>query len=516
MTRFHSNAVAVSTLDHDAREAAESEQALLGSLMLDSASSWPQIRDVVNVTHLARADHRLIFSAISWLMCKGGPADGVLVRDRLRDAGELEAAGGVEYVAQLVQDTTSAANVAAYARIVREYADRHKVVDLAQQVAARARMGASSADLEEARRALSEQTVGVKSKPLETPAAALWADEDEPAPREWIWEPFIPAGRVTSLYGIGGLGKTMLALKLGVHASLGRALFDVPVRGGTVLGVFCEDETDELNRRVRAACKSEGVDLSAVDRLHVVSRDGEDSILCTFDHDHIQFTAFYWQLDATIEALHPSLVILDTAADLFAGDVISQSHVRQFLKVALGGYCKRHGCAVLLLAHPSKAGAASGEGDGGSVQWDAAVRSRMYLSKPKPAEGEPPESVSDRRVLAVKKTNYGAPDTQIPLVYEGGTFAMDREPMSAVAKGDARTKTARVALAALDFIRAKNPLVASFRELFESLQTQGILPPGSYDEHRKPLNRALRQLLSDGMIVETRTPRGYRLSSELR
>lgn len=514
MTRSRSNAVAVSTIDHEAREAAESERALLGALMLDSAAAWPQIKDVVGAQHFARADHRFIFGAISALIEQVGRADLALVLDQLTDSNDLENAGGREYLAEMVLETTSAANAAAYASVVREHADRKKVVNLSEQIAARARVGGAADAIEHAKQVLATASVGGKAKPLQVPPALAWASQPIPPPREWILEPYIPAGRVTSLFGVGGLGKTLLALQIGLHTSLGRSLFDVPVKGGPVLGIFCEDESDELNRRVRAACAAERIEIGDVDRFYAVSRDGEDSILCTFDHDHIQLTAFYWQLDATIEALKPVLVILDTAADLFAGDFMSTPHVRQFIKIALGGLCVRHGCAVLLLAHPSKAGEASGEGDGFSTAWSNSVRSRLYLSRPKVEGDEPPEAASDRRVLEVKKSNYGTGDARVPLVWDHGTFLLDREPLGGV--GTPRTKTARVSLAALDYIRSKNPLVAGFRELFESLQSSGALPSGSYEEHRKPLNRALRQLIADGMVVETRTPRGYRLNSELR
>lgn len=514
MTRSR-NAVAIESSDYDARQAAESERALLGALLYDCHRAWPAVRDIINVTHFARPDHRIIFGSILRSIGRCETADFALVLDDLQDVEQLEAAGGAEYLRDLVLETTSAASAHAYARIVREHADRHKVVDILERQAARARMGQSAADvLEQGKRELGDVNLGAGARPLDIPAAASWADQPEPPPREWIVEGFIPAARVTALSGVGGLGKTLLSLQLGLHASLGRPLFGLPVKAGAVLGVFCEDEADELNRRLRAACAAERVSLEDADRLHVVSRDGDDSMLCTFDHDHIQFTAFYSQLDATIAAIKPMLVILDTAADMFAGDFVSTPHVRQFIKVALGGFVKRHGCAVLLLSHPSKAGEASGKGDGYSQQWENAVRSRLYLTRPKVEGDEPPAAASDRRVLQVKKTNYGQPDAEIPLVFDSGAFVLDREPLSS--STEPRTKTVRVALAALDFIRAKNPLVVSFRELFEHLQTSGFLPPGRYDEHRKPLNRALRQLLSDGMVVETKTPRGYRLNSELR
>lgn len=517
MTRSRSDAVAVESSDHEAREAAECERALLGALLLDSARAWPQIKDVVNVNHLARADHRLIFVAASVLLYERGVVDGALVCDRLTAQNELEAAGGREYIAELVAETTSAANAGAYAAIIRDYANRSKVVSIMERTAARARLGTAADAIEDGKRELDKIDLGLTAQPLEPPSTASWTGE--PEPRQWILEGLIPAGRVTSLLGNGGLGKTLVALQIALHVSLGRSLFGIPVKGGPVLGLFCEDEEAELHRRLRAACAAERVDLADTDRLYAVSRDGSDNMLCTFERDLIQLTPFYRQLEATIASLRPTLVILDTAADLFAGDFLSTPHVRQFIKIALNGLCVRHGCAVLLLGHPSTAGMASGDGGGFSTAWNNSVRSRLYLAQPKPLETEDdtPVDVTDKRVLEVKKSNYGPKDIAIPLLYQSGAFTLDPEPLGGVTQlSSARTKTARVALAALDYVRSKAPIVCGFRELFEALQSAGALPPGSYDDSRKPLNRALRQLLSDGIIVETKTPRGYRLNLELR
>ncbi len=508
--------MAVSPYDQEAYEAAESEAALLGALMLDSAKVWPQVRELVNLAHIMRPDHKLLFSAIVGAIEELGSAPPAVVIDRLKAANSLEAAGGLEYILSLYRETTSTVHTVAYARKVREFAGRSKIVDIFARGQARARVTSpeeaaahTAAELEQARR-----DYGGPVEALAIDAASAWADEPEPPPREWILADLIPAGRVTSLLGNGGLGKTLLALQIGLHVSTGRNLFGVDVKGGPVLGIFCEDEKDELNRRLRASCGAERITLGDVDRFYALSRDGQDSILCTFDHDHIQLTAFYRQLDATLAALKPVLVILDTAADLFAGDFMSTPHVRQFIKIALGGLCVRHSCAILLLAHPSAAGIASGDGGGFSTAWSNSVRQRMYLSKPKPpeeVEGEEPLDIADKRILAVKKSNYGPDDFGVPLTYVDGYFARDTEPVEA--GPGARASRTRIAEEALAYIRSREPLVTPFRTIFDDLQRRGIIPEGDYAIRRKPLFRALKNLLADGVLRESLLPRGYRVTS---
>src|SRR5687768_7911686 len=101
----------------------EAEQSLLGALMLEP-KAWARIAPLVTDEDLYRGDHRLIFTAIGRLQAAGQAADGVTVVAWLHRAGQLEAAGGREYIARLVADTPSAANIEAYAHIVRDRATR--------------------------------------------------------------------------------------------------------------------------------------------------------------------------------------------------------------------------------------------------------------------------------------------------------------------------------------------------------------------------------------------------------
>jgi replicative DNA helicase len=96
----------------------EAEQAVLGGLMLDN-EAWLQVAEHINETDFYRNDHRLIFRAIAGLSAAGKPSDVVTVAEALEASGELERVGGLAYVAALAENTPSAANIAAYADIVR-------------------------------------------------------------------------------------------------------------------------------------------------------------------------------------------------------------------------------------------------------------------------------------------------------------------------------------------------------------------------------------------------------------
>ena len=97
----------------------EAEQAVLGGLMLDNRA-WEKIADRVSDEDFYRHDHRLIFRAIQAQEAKDVPNDAVTLSQHLQSIDELEQAGGLAYLGRLAKDTPTAANIIAYADIVRE------------------------------------------------------------------------------------------------------------------------------------------------------------------------------------------------------------------------------------------------------------------------------------------------------------------------------------------------------------------------------------------------------------
>jgi replicative DNA helicase len=97
----------------------EAEQSVLGGLMLDSAA-WDQVADRVLAEDFYRNDHRLIFEAVAGLIERNQPCDAVTLSGHLESQGVLDQVGGLAYLGALARDTPTAANIRAYADIVRE------------------------------------------------------------------------------------------------------------------------------------------------------------------------------------------------------------------------------------------------------------------------------------------------------------------------------------------------------------------------------------------------------------
>ncbi|MBS0570079.1 MAG: replicative DNA helicase [Proteobacteria bacterium] len=111
----------------------DAEQAVLGGLMLDE-HAWERIADKLGEEDFYRKDHRLIFRAIGDLASKNQPCDAVTLGEWFEASGLADEVGGVAYVIQLANATPSAANILAYAGIVREKSVLRQLIEAGTQI----------------------------------------------------------------------------------------------------------------------------------------------------------------------------------------------------------------------------------------------------------------------------------------------------------------------------------------------------------------------------------------------
>ncbi|MEV5070248.1 replicative DNA helicase [Microbacterium sp. LMI12-1-1.1] len=109
------------------------EQSALGGMLL----SKDAVADVIET--LRGADfyvpkHELIFEAILTLYSHGEPTDVVAVTDELIKTGELQRAGGADYLHTLTSIVPTAANAGYYASIVSERALLRRLVDAGTRI----------------------------------------------------------------------------------------------------------------------------------------------------------------------------------------------------------------------------------------------------------------------------------------------------------------------------------------------------------------------------------------------
>jgi len=112
----------------------DAEQSVLGGLMLDSRA-WDNVVDRLHEQDFYRHDNQLIYRAIGRLVEQSKPVDVLTVAESLREMNDLEQAGGEVYLFELANNTPTAANITAYADIVRERSVLRKLIAAASDIA---------------------------------------------------------------------------------------------------------------------------------------------------------------------------------------------------------------------------------------------------------------------------------------------------------------------------------------------------------------------------------------------
>src|SRR5688572_15602330 len=97
----------------------DAEQAVLGAMIMDRDAIL-RAAEFSDDTLFYREGHRRIFRAIVALNERGTVVDVLTLADELALRGELDAAGGKEYLSHLLDVVPTSANVEYHARIVRE------------------------------------------------------------------------------------------------------------------------------------------------------------------------------------------------------------------------------------------------------------------------------------------------------------------------------------------------------------------------------------------------------------
>ena len=112
----------------------QAEQSVLGGLMLDN-EAWDQVADRVTEPDFYRREHQLIFRAIETLADGNRPFDVITLSEELEGHELLQQAGGLAYLGSLAKDTPSAANIRAYADIVRERSVMRQLIRVGTRIA---------------------------------------------------------------------------------------------------------------------------------------------------------------------------------------------------------------------------------------------------------------------------------------------------------------------------------------------------------------------------------------------
>jgi putative DNA primase/helicase len=215
----------------------------------------------------------------------------------------------------------------------------------------------------------------------------------KPLAISWLWEEWIPAGKLTVLAGTAGTGKTTLVLGLAAALTSCTRWPDGTLckQRGNVLIWSSEDNPDDtLVPRLIAS----GADMK---RCFFIDGITEDDVSVPFDPSQD-----IPKLHQAVEKIGGvSLLIIDPIVSAVAGDMHRANDVRRSLQ-AVVDFAEVHGCAVIGITHFAKNGAGKAPQDRviGSQAFSALARMVLVAAK---------EENGSRRVLARAKSNI-APD----------------------------------------------------------------------------------------------------------
>jgi len=263
---------------------------------------------------------------------------------------------------------------------------------------------------------LAEEVLGWEPANKPRPVIVRLA-EVEPEEVAWLWEPYIPLGKLTILEGDPGVGKTWLALQLAAIVSRGAPFpgpDGVPKERREPANVVYLSAEDGLADTLRPRLDKAGADVSRVFAL--TGWEGVDPETGQKKAGSITLAALD-VIEAALRQVKPALVVVDPIqAYMGAGvDMHRANEVRPVL-AGLAALAERYKCAALCIRHLGKSQQDRAIYRGlGSIDFAAAARSILLV-------GQHPED-ERKRVLAQSKNSLAAKGASIAFeLREDGFF----------------------------------------------------------------------------------------------
>ena len=215
---------------------------------------------------------------------------------------------------------------------------------------------------------LREAIYGLKEPPQEETVEIIRMSEVDTQTVEWLWEPYIPFGKVTIVQGNPGEGKTTFALRLAA-ACTNRKPFP-HMAAHEPFNVIYQTAEDGLGDTIKPRLMEAEADL---DRVLVIDESKQG--LSLSDE----------RIERAIRQTGARLIILDPIQAYMGEktDMNRANEVRPMFR-RLADVAERTGCAVILIGHLNKAAGGQSAYRGlGSIDFRAAARSVLLIGRVK-------------------------------------------------------------------------------------------------------------------------------------
>jgi replicative DNA helicase len=139
----------MATIDENLRrvppQSLEAEESVLGGIMLDN-TALDRVVELLQPDDFYRGTHRKLYRAMLDLSERSEPVDLITLSETLKARGELTEIGGASYLAELTERVPTAANIAHYAKIVRERSILRGLIEAATEIASRGYQASDDVD----------------------------------------------------------------------------------------------------------------------------------------------------------------------------------------------------------------------------------------------------------------------------------------------------------------------------------------------------------------------------------
>ena len=213
---------------------------------------------------------------------------------------------------------------------------------------------------------MSEAVYGIRQAPRMETVEVIRMSEVDLLKVEWLWEPYIPFGKVTIIQGNPGEGKTTFALRL-CAACTNKKIFPnmEPIEPFNVIYQTAEDG---LGDTVKPRLIEAEADLA---RVLVIDESKQELSLSDV------------RIENAIAQNRARLIVLDPLQAYIGAqtDMNRANEIRPIIK-RLADVAERTGCAIVLIGHLNKAAGTQSAYRGlGSIDFRAAARSVLLIGR---------------------------------------------------------------------------------------------------------------------------------------
>lgn len=404
--------------------------------------------------------HATIYARCLAMREQGFPIEQVSLIQQLRANGELEQVGGIHAVLEIAGRVGTTAESRKFLNELLALQHRRKAVRLAAQLRDAALSGSQEAfeDASARVKAFAAQEV-VTAAPL----FVLWAPSQflahVPNPSgKLLAGGIVEKGEWTSFLGVGGIGKSRMALAFIIAQMTNREWCGLPTGGDPQRTIFFSTENGVERWRVDLERMLAGLS----ERERAVVEENLRGLALTAEEDgdlNVGSPETCARLTATLKKFRPGLIVLDPFADMIEGDenkatdvVATLRKLRRILHVGAPG-------AAVLIIHHARTGSSNvaqagdnysaGNFGRGSKALYSRVRAEIQLA---PADRDD----RNRLVLACGKNNNGPGFSTRGIVFDPETFEYTVDPDFDVNawRNDVAGKRTEAVVAIVDVVEA--------------------------------------------------------------